>query len=328
MENNTSLISSNSTDVVVDKSEILFRGWTAVIISITCLSGLLGYTIYSYVIVKYKTSFKNPFYTLSLSMMVSDLINIVTAMIYPVPAIILGDDAVSDIYQGVVGFLSAGSWFWSTSHLVFMAFNRVFAVCFYYQYLEIFSSRNVSTLILLSVVYGFVMAGMMYCCTCRLLFKNYSWSYKCQTNSCAETALIINQIFSNGAVAVIVICMAVIFIAIRKVARKVKIDNKSLDKQQKREAQLVIQFVTIGVVLTLESIFFWTFPKLLNAKLISPYCLNLLTVLHLLTSCIHPYLYIFCGSEVKEKLCGNIGSLSIGLCKTQEQETVPNVVTV
>lgn len=294
----------NSTTTQYDKYEVARKGWSAMAVNTICLVGISGYIVYAYVVIKNRSSLTNPFYTLTLSMMVSDVISLLTELMFSVPVILLGgEQELSDPYRVVVGFFANGAWFWCSSHLTFMAANRVVAVCLYHRYLQMFNRKKVNILILSSVIYGFVLTGMMYICTCQYHFKTYAWNFDCQPNSCAGPAKIINQIVSNGAVLVVIVCMVVVVVAVRRSARKVKMDNRSLDRQQKREIQLVFQFVVIGVVLAMQGAFFWAFPWLMESKYLSTYVsLNVLNVSVVLMSSVHPFLYLFFGSEVREKL--------------------------
>lgn len=297
---------NGTTHEYVQKFEIAYRGWSAMVINTISLLGLAGYSVYAYIIIKHRSHFKNPFYIFTLSMMIPDLITIISEMVYAVPAVLLGETELPEVYRIIVGFFADGAWFWSSSHMTLLAADRVVAVCFYSRYFDLFTPRKLRMLILSSIIYGFTVISIMYGCTCQYHFKHYAWLFECQENSCASVALMINQTVSNGSVVVVVISMAVVIVVVHRSARKIRSSKTSLDRQQKREIKLVVQFLIIGLVFTLDQIFFWTFPRLVAANLVSVYIAgNLINIFYLFCSCLHPFLYIGFSSEVKNKFFVN-----------------------
>lgn len=294
--------STTHNDTGID-IEVAKRGWPAVVINMICVSGLIGYSVYVYILIKHKQAFNNPFYHLSGSMLISDVINLFTEIIYSVPAMLFGESQMPDTYRRIVGYFSDGSWFWSSSHMAVIGANRVVAVCMYSHYQQLFNARNVYILMGVCWVYGFFMVTLMYACTCEYYFTSYSWVFACLPHSCQEAALKINQVCSNSLVISVVLSYVSIFIQVRRTSRRIKATGKASDKKQKRELQLVFQFVVIGVSLSIYELLFWIVPPLMASNSISDYAgLNVMNIFGVVNSSIHPFLYIFFGSEVKQKI--------------------------
>lgn len=290
----------NSTTV---DPEIAAKGWPAIIISLLCFSSLIGYMVYIYILIKYRQTLNNSFYRLAGSMVVSDVVNLLSYVVFSLPAMLSGESSMPDPYRVVVGYLSDGSWFWSSSHMAVIGINRLSAVCFPNHYQHLFSVKKVYIMIGCCWVYGMIMVTMMYGCECQYHFETYTWNFVCLNSSCVTISLKINQVCSASLVSLVVASYVVIFVKIRLISRKMAAAGKDVDKQQKRELQLVFQFIVIGISLSIYELMFWVVPPLMEEGKISVYAgLNAMNIFGVINSAIHPFMYIFFGSEIKKRI--------------------------
>lgn len=305
MTNATNVSETSPLNLEIAKKSLL-----VILIGLICVSGLVGYSVYFYIFIKHRKTLNNSFYCLSVSMLIPDTINLLSQIVYSIPAILWGENSLPDLYRIIVGYLTDGAWFWSSSHMVAIGINRVAAVCFITRYQRMFRSRNVYIVILCCWLYGFIMVTTMYACGCQYHFQTYSWVFVCEESYCKQSSMTANKILSSNLVLCVVLCYIIIFVQVRGKSKKVAgTTNKQIDKKQKQEFQLIFQFVVIGISLSLYALTFWIVPALVEKGSLSDCVgLNFMNIFSVVNSAVHPFMYIFFGSEVKEKIFRNINN--------------------
>lgn len=278
-------------------------GFAALTVFLFSMIGFCAYTPVIYAFVKYpKDFFDKPYYRLTLSLTVSDLIMLSLFAVYTPVSISIRGYPFGVNFDRFLGVLCNLSYFAGLTCFINISINRYVAVCQFAKHAKLYTVRNTNVLIFVNWLVGFLscIPQMFPCCYLRMWPESFSWGYNMELLG-NVFYIWYDRVFNTFTFCTLIICYWHILKTVRmkKLVRKSNSDIVAL-KQARQERSLAIQFLALGISLIIFGLGFTLIP----AVSLYHWHLYLTSFLYILNLSLNPFIYLFFNTAIRKRIFG------------------------
>lgn len=320
--NTTDLFDIKESELMVpDDWEVFLAAGTIFLFS---MIGFFAYMPVLYVFAKYpKDYFNKPYYRLSLSLSISDLVMLSMFLFYTPLSIYTKGYLLGVSFDRFLGVLCNLSYFAGLTCIINISINRYAAVCHFRKHARLYTVRNTNILFFINWLIGFLscIPQMFPCCYLRMWPESFSWGYNMDLWG-NEYYIWYDRVFNTLTFSTLIIC----YWFILKTLRQKKLDGDDIQtiKRAKQERSLAVQFLLIGLCLIIFGLGFTLIPTISFYH----WHLYITSFLYILNLSLNPFIYLFFNSAIRSRLLNKTPADSHAtLIRLRSLSTVTTVAT-
>lgn len=302
---------TDDTNLTSGLEMLIPHNWEVSLAAVTIFSfamiGISAYMPILYVFAKYpKDFFDKPYYRLSLSLSISDLVMLSIFVFYTPISIYTRGYPLGVDFDRFLGVLCNLSYFAGLTCFINIAINRYFAVCRFKKHALLYTVKNTNVLFFINWSVGFLscIPQMLPCCYLQMWPESFSWGYDMDLWG-NEYYIWYDRAFNILTFSTLIVCYWFIIKTLRgkKLTVDATDDSETL-RRAKQERSLAVQFLLIGLCLIIFGLGFTLIP----AFTLYHWHLYATSFLYIVNLSLNPLVYLFLNSAIRNRVLGHIPS--------------------